>query len=336
MALSEEDNVLICGGCGYIGSFVTREFASKFKTVVVLDDLSHGHKKSIEGLPVTFYQGRVHDNDLLAEIFTTHKISLVVHLCSSISVEESVRQPLEYYRNNVDGFLSLCEAMRDFKVLKLIFSSTCSVFGTPQTLPVAEECEYAPQSPYAETKQVCEMLIKWMSKVYDMKCITFRYFNVAGGDFDGALGEDHRVESHLIPIVLQVALNQRDKISVFGNDYPTKDGTCVRDYIHVLDIAHAHTCAYEYIQKGGETSDFNLGTGRGYSVLEVIESCRKVTGHSIPSEIKERREGDLTEIYSASAKANNILGWIPKYPELDDIISSAWAWHSKHPSGYQD
>jgi UDP-glucose 4-epimerase len=335
--MSEEivfNTALVCGGAGYIGSFVTRYLMKICKKVVVVDNFSNGHRASIEGLDITLCEGDVCDKVFLDKVFKDHKPDVVVHLCASIIVGESMTKPLEYYRNNVDGFLTLCECMRDNGCKNIIFSSTCTVFGEPQRIPIDEKNTYSALNPYAETKEVCEFILRWMRDVYDFKYVLFRYFNVAGGAIDGTFGEDHDPETHLIPLVLQVALGQRDHLDILGTDYPTRDGTCVRDYIHAADIALAHVCACKYLKNGGKSDDFNLGNGKGFTVLEVVEACRKATGHPIPVQMKGRRAGDAVEMYSSSQKAIDVLGWHAQYPNLDEIVQSAWAWHSKHPHGY--
>ena len=328
------DTALICGGAGYIGSFVTRYLLKICKKIVVVDNFSNGHKESVQDLPITLCEGNVCDKVFLDKVFKDHHPEIVVHLCASIQVGESMQKPLEYYRNNVDGFLTLLECMRDNNCKNIIFSSTCTVFGEPERIPIDEKNRYIALNPYAETKEVCEFLLRWVRDVYDFKYVLFRYFNVAGGAPDGTYGEDHRPESHLIPLVLQVALGQRDHIDILGTDYPTRDGTCIRDYIHAGDIALAHVCACKYLKNGGKSDDFNLGNGKGFTVLEVVESCRRATGHPIPVQMKGRRAGDAVEMYSSSQKAIDVLGWHPEYPDLDVIVKTAWAWHSKHPHGY--
>jgi len=325
---------LICGGAGYIGSFVTRDMIKICEKVVVVDNFSNGHKESVESTSAILIEGDICERSFLESVFKEHKPEIVVHLCASIQVGESMTKPFEYYRNNVDGFLTLAECMRDYGCKNIIFSSTCTVFAEPKAIPINEDNTYCALNPYAETKVVCEYLLKWMDSVFGIKYVLFRYFNAAGGAFDGSIGEDHRPESHLIPLVLQVALGQRDHIDILGTDYPTRDGTCIRDYIHVADIALAHVCAAKYLKNGGKSDDFNIGNGKGFTVLEVVESCRKATGHPIPTQLKGRRAGDAVEMNSNSAKANSILKWIPQIPDLDSIVQSAWAWHSKHPKGY--
>ena len=328
------DSLLVCGGAGYIGSFVTRDMIKISKKVIVIDNFSNGHKEALNGINIILQEGDITDKTFLNKVFEEHKPQLVVHLCASIIVGESMTKPLEYYRNNVDGFLTLAECMRDHNCKNIIFSSTCTVFGEPSKIPIDENNSYVALNPYAETKVVCEYLLKWLDSVYGIHYVLFRYFNVAGGAIDGSIGEDHRPESHLIPLVLQVALGQRNHIDILGTDYPTRDGTCIRDYIHASDIGLAHVCAAKYLKEGGKSDDFNLGNGQGFTVLEVIESCRKATGHPIPTQIKGRRAGDAIEMNSDSTKAKNILKWVAQIPELDRIVQSAWAWHSKHPNGY--
>lgn len=331
--------VLVLGGAGYIGSHLVREIIrTTDHSVVIADNLSaaHGHMPPIDP-KAAFEQGDVRDEAFLDRVFTTHKPDAVVHMCASIVVPESVRDPLMYYDNNVVGSLRMLQAMKKHGCKYVVFSSTAALFGTPKGdkagKPIEPQDPTVPESPYGDTKLVTEWMLRAADVAHGIKYVCLRYFNACGAHVDGDIGEAHDPETHLIPIVLQVPLGKRAKISVFGNDYATEDGTCVRDYIHVTDLASAHIKALEYLQiRKGNSDCFNLGVGKGYSVREVIEAARKVTGHPIPEEICPRREGDPPSLVASPQRAHEILGWEAKFG-LEEIIASAWKFHQAHPNG---
>ncbi|MBR1439536.1 MAG: UDP-glucose 4-epimerase GalE [Synergistaceae bacterium] len=328
-------SVLICGGAGYIGSHNVRAFAEHGDEVIVVDNLETGHRASLpEG--IKFYEGDIRDGELLAKIFTENAVEAVIHFCAYSLVGESVEKPLKYFDNNVGGMISLLEAMEKFGVKRIIFSSSAATYGEPERVPILETDPANPTNPYGESKLIMEKMMNWVSRRYGIKYVSLRYFNVAGAWHDGTIGEAHRCETHLVPLILQVPMGKRESITVYGDDYPTKDGTCIRDYIHVEDLARAHILALEYLRSGGESGIFNLGSGDGYSVMEMINAARKVTGHSIPAVIGKRRAGDPARLVADSTKAKNILHWEQQITRMEDIIATAWKWHSSHPDGYAD
>lgn len=328
-------SVLICGGAGYIGSHNVRAFRAHGDDVIVVDNLETGHRASVPS-DVKFYEGDIRNHETLAKIFTENKIDSVIHFCAYSLVGESVDKPLKYFDNNVGGMITLLEAMQKFDVKRIIFSSTAATYGEPKRVPILETDPTEPTNPYGESKRIMEKMMNWVSRRYDIRYVSLRYFNVAGAWHDGSIGEDHRNETHLIPLILQVPMGKREHITVYGDDYPTKDGTCIRDYIHVEDLAKAHILALEYLRNGGESNIFNLGSGDGYSVMEMINAARKVTGHPIPAEIGERRPGDPARLIADSTKAREILHWQPEITGMEDIIATAWKWHKSHPNGYAD
>ena len=326
-------SVLICGGAGYIGSHNVRAFQEHGEDVIIIDNLELGHKESIpEG--TKFYHGDIRDGALLDKIFTENNIEAVIHFCAYSLVGESVEKPLKYFDNNVGGMISLLESMQRNNIGKIIFSSTAATYGEPKRVPILETDETKPTNPYGESKRIMEKMMHWVSLQHKIKYVSLRYFNVAGAWHDGSIGEDHRHETHLIPLILQVPLGKRNHVTVYGDDYPTKDGTCIRDYIHVEDLARAHILALEYLRKGGESDIFNLGSGDGYSVMEMINAARQATGLDIPVEIGERRAGDPARLIADSTKAHEILRWYPEITKMEDIIATAWKWHKSHPNGY--
>lgn len=327
-------SVLVTGGAGYIGSHTVVELLNQGEEVVVIDNLQTGHDKSIKG--GTFYKGDLRDRTFLDGVFSKHDIEAVIHFAASSLVGESVSKPLDYYENNLIGSHSLASAMVDHCVNKIVFSSTAATYGEPKQIPILEGDETRPTSPYGETKLAMEKMFRWCDEAYGLKSISLRYFNAAGAHPDVEIGEDHDPESHLIPIILQVALQQRETIRIFGDDYPTKDGTCIRDYIHVMDLANAHWLALEHLRKNETSDEFNLGNGKGYSVKEVIETAQYVTGLPIPKVISPRRAGDPAVLIASSEKAQTVLGWKPKYNSLETIVESAWKWHQSSPCGYED
>ncbi|WP_100406515.1 UDP-glucose 4-epimerase GalE [Bacillus solitudinis] len=324
--------ILITGGAGYIGSHTVLYFLDQGEDVIVLDNLDKGHQQAILG--ATFYQGSLQDEALLDNLFSKHDIEAVVHFAASSLVGESVVKPLEYYENNVIATHSLVKQMVKHQVKNIVFSSTAATYGEPTSIPIKESDPTNPTSPYGETKLAIEKLFRWCDGAYGLKSVSLRYFNAAGADPKGRIGEDHTPESHLIPIVLQVALGQRDSVHIFGEDYQTEDGSCVRDYIHVMDLAEAHYLALQKLRRDKKTAVYNLGNGTGFSVKEVIETCRSVTGHSIPAVVSERRPGDPATLIASADLAQDELGWTPRYNKLDAIVEHAWNWHKSRPLGY--
>lgn len=324
-------NILVVGGAGYIGSHAVRLLLDAGHGVTVYDNLSRGHAAAVpEGLLV---QGELADRAKLVATMTDHKIDAVMHFAAFALVNESVNDPSLYYRNNVIAALELLDAMREADVKKIVFSSTTATYGEPDIIPIAETTPQHPINPYGFTKLVIEQALADYAAAYGFGYAALRYFNAAGARPDGSIGEDHDPESHLIPIVLQVALGQREHITVFGDDYPTADGTCIRDYIHIDDLGEAHLAALEKLQPGKGLC-VNLGTGRGTSVREIIDACREVTGHPIPEVIGKRREGDPPELVADASLAKELLGWQARYTDVKSIIETAWRWHQSHPRGY--
>ena len=325
-------NILVAGGAGYIGSHVAKELVSRGHRVVVLDDLSRGHRDAVGDLPLVV--GSTGDRQLVTEVLRENRIEAVMHFAAHSLVGESMVNPGVYFTNNVAHSLVLLEAMAALKVKYLVFSSTAAVYGEPQRIPILEEHPAEPASVYGASKLMFEQALHWYGQIHGIRHSSLRYFNAAGADESGQLGEDHRPETHLVPILLQAALGQREKVEVFGDDYPTPDGTCIRDYIHVSDLSRAHLLALEALRDTGRSSVYNLGNGTGYSVLEVIQAARKVTGRVIPLEIAPRRKGDPAVLVASSEKIKRELGWEPRY-DLEGIIASAWEWHRRHPQGYR-
>ncbi|QKS70146.1 UDP-glucose 4-epimerase GalE [Paenalkalicoccus suaedae] len=326
--------VLVCGGAGYIGSHGVAELLAKGEEVIVVDNLQTGHKEAVlEG--ATLYQGDLRDETFLDTVFTNHTISDVIHFAADSLVGVSMNEPLAYYDNNVYGAISLLKKMQQYDVKRIVFSSTAATYGEPDSVPIKETARTAPTNPYGETKLAIERMLHWSAKAYGMEYVVLRYFNVAGSHPTVDIGEDHQPETHLIPIVLQVALGQRDKIMIFGDDYDTEDGTCIRDYIHVNDLIQAHVLAVDYLRNGGKSDVFNLGNGNGFSVKQVIDTVREVTGKEIPSEVAPRRAGDPAKLVASSDKAREVLGWTPKYDTVASMVETAWNWMQKHPNGYE-
>lgn len=324
-------NVLVVGGAGYIGSHATRQLLAAGHQVWVYDNLSRGHRRAVpEGRLI---EGEVADRPRLVSVLRDHEIDAVMHFAAFALVNESVNDPAIYYRNNVVAALELLEAMREAGVDRLVFSSTTATYGEPDEIPIPESTPQRPINPYGFTKLVIEQALADYAAAYGLGYAALRYFNAAGAHPEGDLGEDHDPETHLIPIVLQVALGQRDRITIFGDDYPTADGTCVRDYIHVDDLADAHLRALDRLRPGSGLC-LNLGTGRGTSVREIVEACRRVTGHAIPESVGTRRAGDPPALIADAGLAAEVLGWQPRYTEIEPIVETAWRWHRTHPRGY--
>lgn len=326
--------ILVTGGAGYIGSHTVADLLERGEEVVVIDNLLTGHREALLG--GTLYEGDLRDKELLTRIFAENEITAVIHFAASSLVGESMQNPFKYYDNNVYGAMCLLDAMQQAGVKKIVFSSTAATYGEPEKVPIEESDRTEPANVYGETKLMMERMMNWFDKVHDIRYVALRYFNAAGAHISGKIGEDHRPESHLVPLVLQTALGQREFISVFGEDYPTEDGTCVRDYIHVSDLADAHIKSVEYLNNDGASNVFNLGNGQGFSVKQVIETAVKVTGRDIPVKFEARRSGDPAVLVASSEKARSVLGWKPSYNQLEDIISGAWQWHESHPQGYGD
>ncbi|MYL62036.1 UDP-glucose 4-epimerase GalE [Bacillus hwajinpoensis] len=326
--------ILVTGGAGYIGSHTVMYLQEQNEDVVVLDNLTKGHEQAVLNVPL--YKGSLTDGKVIDQIFADHDIDSVIHFAASSLVGESVTNPLEYYRNNVAGSQALVSKLVEHDVKYIVFSSTAATYGNPERTPIEEDDVTNPTNPYGETKLAIEKMLRWCDDAYGLKSTSLRYFNAAGADPEGKIGEDHQPESHLIPIVLQAALGQREKVSIFGDDYDTKDGTCVRDYIHVLDLAQAHYLALKKMKETNESGIYNLGNGKGFTVKEVIDTCRSVTEKAIEAEVAPRRAGDPATLIASSSKAMNELGWKPVYPELSQIVAHAWSWHQNHPEGYGD
>ena len=325
--------LLVLGGAGYIGSHTATELLDNGHEVVIADNLVTGYREAVPE-KATFYQGDLRDKDFLVDLLTKEKVDAVIHFAAFSLVGESVTNPLKYYENNLYGTKVLLDAMIETGVDKIVFSSTAATYGEPENIPILESDRTCPTNPYGETKLAMEKMISWAAKAHGLHFVSLRYFNACGAHKSGKIGEAHNPESHLIPLVLQVPNGKREFVSIYGNDYDTPDGTCIRDYIHVTDLAKAHILAVEYLMNGGESDIFNLGNGVGYSVKEVIETARKVTGHPIPAKEEARRAGDPAQLVASGEKARKILGWEPEIKDLADIISSAWKWHKAHRDGY--
>jgi UDP-glucose 4-epimerase len=326
------ENILVTGGAGYVGSYVCKTLSKKGYQPVVLDNFVHGHHEAVKWGP--FIEGDISDRALLEDVFSTHDIRAVMHFGGFCYVGDSVRNPRDYYRNNVTATLNLLEAMIDSKIPSFIFSSSCTVYGEPEEFPIKETHPTNPINPYGRCKLMVEQILNDFSRAYGLNYISLRYFNAAGADPDGELGEDHRPETHLIPLVLQTALGQQKEIEIYGDNYPTKDGTCIRDYIHIDDLAQAHVLGLERMLKGQAGGIYNLGNEIGHSVKEVIQMAGEVTGCEIPFRGTERRPGDPPVLIGSSRKAMAELKWAPRFGNLRTIIETAWQWHKTHPNGY--
>lgn len=325
--------ILVTGGAGYIGSHVVQELLRQGHQPIVFDNLQTGHRKALK--EAVFVQADLSDPEKIKETFRSFPIQSVMHFAANCLVGESVSSPLKYFNNNVKNSLQLFEIMCEFNVRKLIFSSSAAVYGEPEKIPIPEEHPCVPTNPYGETKLIFEKVLEGFYKSEKVEYVSLRYFNAAGADPKGGLGEDHSPETHLIPISLLAALNGKP-VPIYGTDYETADGTCIRDYIHVTDLAQAHIMALEKLEQGGNSGVYNLGNGNGYSVKEVIQVVRRVTGRNIRTIESGRRPGDPARLVASSEKARIALGWRPQYPDLETIINTAWEWHRNHPKGYQD
>lgn len=325
-----QPTVLVTGGAGYIGSHTVKALQAVGYEVIVFDNLVYGHRDIVENvLGAKLIVGDIKDRILLNKVFATYPIEAVIHFAAYAYVGESVLKPAKYYMNNVMGTLNLLEAMRSASIKKIVFSSTCATYGVPTVVPVPEDHPQNPINPYGKSKLMVEELLKDFDHAYDLKSVCFRYFNAAGADPEGLLGEDHSPETHLIPLVLQTALEIRKSISIFGTDYPTNDGTCIRDYIHVTDLAQAHVLGLQYLLQGNNSQVFNLGNGNGFSVRQIIEAAREITGRAIKVVECDRRVGDPPVLVGGSKKARDILNWQPQYADIKQIITHAWQWHQK-------
>ena len=327
-------SILVCGGAGYIGSHTVYKLIEQGKDVVIIDNLQSGHMEAVNP-KAKFYKVDIRDAEILDKIFTENDIECVVHFAANSLVGESMIKPLLYFNNNVYGMQILLESMVKHNIKNIVFSSTAAVYGEPKRIPILEDDDTCPTNPYGETKLAMEKMMKWCDKAYGIKFVALRYFNAAGSLGDGTLGEDHNPETHLIPLILQVPLKKREAITVFGTDYNTPDGTCLRDYIHVLDLADAHIKAVEYLKAGNESNVFNLGNGVGFSVKEMIKAAEEVTNQDIKVILGDRRAGDPAQLIASSDKARTVLGWTPKYTDVKQIIHDAWAFHIAHPNGFE-
>ncbi|PAY34052.1 UDP-glucose 4-epimerase GalE [Ligilactobacillus salivarius] len=329
-------SVLVLGGAGYIGSHTVDRLVEAGENVVVVDSLVTGHMAAVRK-EVKFYQGDLADKDFMRKVFNENPdIDAVIHFAAFSLVAESMKDPLKYFDNNTAGMVKLLEVMNEFDIKYIVFSSTAATYGIPEKMPIYEDDPQLPINPYGESKLMMEKIMRWADEAYGIKFVALRYFNVAGAKPDGSIGEDHHPETHLLPIVLQVAMGEREKLQIFGDDYNTPDGTNVRDYVHPFDLADAHILAVDYLRNGNESSAFNLGSSTGFSNLEIVKAAREVTGKEIPAEIAARRGGDPDTLIAASEKARKVLGWKPEFDDIHKIIETAWKWHTTHPQGYND
>lgn len=327
---------LVLGGAGYIGSHTVDRLIEKGEKTIVVDSLVTGHRQAVNK-DAKFYQGDIADKDFMRQVFKENSdIDAVIHFAAYSLVAESMKKPLKYFDNNTAGMVKLLEVMNEFSIDKIVFSSTAATYGIPEEVPIKETTPQNPINPYGESKLMMERIMRWADKAYGIKFVSLRYFNVAGAKPDGSIGEDHMPETHLLPIVLQVAMGKRDKLQIFGDDYNTPDGTNIRDYVHPLDLADAHILAVDYLKAGNPSTAFNLGSSTGFSNREILEAARKVTNKEIPAEIAPRRGGDPDVLVASSTKAREVLGWKPQFDDISKIIETAWKWHTLHPEGYQD
>lgn len=329
--------ILVLGGAGYIGSHMVDYLVQKGQEdVVVVDNLVTGHRAAVHP-SVKFYQGDLADQNFMRQVFRENPdLNAVIHFAAFSLVAESMENPLKYFDNNTAGMIKLLAVMNEFDIKHIVFSSTAATYGIPEEIPIKETTLQRPINPYGESKLMMETIMEWSDQAYGIKFVPLRYFNVAGAKPDGSIGEDHGPETHLLPIILQVAQGVREKIMIFGDDYDTPDGTNVRDYVHPFDLASAHLLALDYLRRGNPSTAFNLGSATGFSNLQILEAARKVTGKEIPAEKADRRPGDPDTLVADSTKAREVLGWAPKFDNIEKIIQTAWAWHSSHPKGYDD
>ena len=325
--------ILVLGGAGYIGSHTVYELINAGREVVIADNLETGHIEAVHP-QAKFYQGDIRDRAFVDSVLEAEQIDGVIHFAANSLVGESMTDPLKYYDNNMNGTKVLLQSMVAHGVDKIVFSSTAATYGEPERVPILETDRTEPTNCYGETKLSMEKMFKWTARAHGLRYVSLRYFNACGAHVSGKIGEAHNPESHLIPLILQVPNGQREFISIFGDDYDTKDGTCIRDYIHVTDLAQAHILAMDYLMDGGESNIFNLGNGVGFTVKEVIDTAREVTGHPIPAKVTPRRAGDPAQLIASSDKARTVLGWHPQHADLKEIIGSAWNWHKTHPHGF--
>ncbi|MGI5898943.1 MAG: UDP-glucose 4-epimerase GalE [Christensenellales bacterium] len=323
--------ILVAGGAGYIGSHMVACLLRAGYESIVADSLVTGHSEAVKG--ARLLEGDLRDRKFLREIFSENEIDGVIDFAAFSLVPESAADPLKYYSNNVVGAIEMLDVMREFGVSKIVFSSTAATYGEQKAMPIAEDAQTSPTNPYGETKLAIEKMLKWCDEAYGIKYAALRYFNAAGADNAAGIGEDHSPETHLIPNVLKAALGQRDYVEIFGDDYPTPDGSCIRDYIHILDLVRAHLLAYEHLSSKKESGIFNLGSGSGFSVKEIVEQAREITGKEIPARISPRRAGDSSTLVASNLRAKEVLGWQPELG-LKEIIQSAWHWHGENPKGY--
>lgn len=326
--------ILVLGGAGYIGSHTVYELIDAGREVVVADNLLTGFRAAVHP-KARFYKLDIRDRAAVDALLEREKIDGVIHFAASSQVGESMSDPLKYYDNNLGGTTVLLQSMVAHGIDKIVFSSTAATYGEPERVPIMESDKTAPTNCYGETKLAMEKMMGWTGRAHGLRYVALRYFNACGAHPSAVIGEAHDPETHLIPLILQVPNGQREQISVFGDDYPTRDGTCVRDYIHVCDLAQAHILALDYLTRDGESDVFNLGNGVGYTVNEVIETARRVTGHAIPAKMCPRRDGDPAQLVASSDKAKRVLGWKPRYDSLEDIVGTAWSWHKSHPHGFE-
>lgn len=327
-------SILVLGGAGYVGSHAVYQLIDQGFTVVVIDNLQTGHSAAIHP-KASFYEGDIRSREFMRSVFEKENIEAILHFAANSLVGESMVEPLKYFDNNVYGTQVVLEMMKEFSVKHIVFSSTAAVYGEQKVVLITEDAATIPTNTYGETKLAMEKMMAWCEKAFDLHYVSLRYFNVASARSDGQIGEDHNPETHLIPVVLEAALGKRPAVTIFGEDYDTADGTCVRDYIHVEDLIDAHILALRYLQNGGESNHFNLGSSQGFSVKEIVETAKEVTGIDIPVKIGERRAGDPSTLIASSEKAKKILGWNPTRTSIHQMISNAWNWHQHHPNGYQ-
>jgi UDP-glucose 4-epimerase len=326
-------SILVLGGAGYVGSHAVYQLIDQGYSVVVIDNLQTGHEDAVHP-QANFYMGDIRNREFMRSVFEKENIEAILHFAANSLVGESMVEPLKYFDNNVYGTQIVLEMMKEFDVKHIVFSSTAAVYGEQKVVPITEEAATIPTNTYGETKLAMEKMMAWCEKAFDLNYVSLRYFNVASARSDGQIGEDHNPETHLIPVVLEAALGKRPAVTIFGEDYDTADGTCVRDYIHVEDLIDAHLLALRYLQNGGESNVFNLGSSQGFSVKEIVETAKEVTGIDIPVTIGERRAGDPSTLIASSEKAKKVMGWNPTRTSIHQIISNAWNWHQHHLDGY--